>query len=261
MLLSQSIILGIVQGITEWLPISSSGHLVLFQKIMQLEVPVAFDVLLHLATLLAVLVFFRKDISKIIKAVLKWETKSCDFKLAIFIITAILATAIIVFPLKEIFENAFSSLLVVGIAFIITGLLLFFSEVNQKSSNINGKKAALIGLMQGVAFMPGISRSGSTISIALLLGIKREDAFKFSFLIAIPAILGASLLKIPELNASSISAPSIIAGFFSAFLLGFLSLIALKRIITNGRFHYFAYYCFAIGLITLIIHFFIQKTN
>jgi len=254
MLLSQSFFLGLIQGIAEWLPVSSSGHLVLAQKLMNIDVPVAFDVWLHFSTLLVILIFFRHDIGRIISAVLRWKTGTDDFKLAVFITLATIMTALVVFPLKNLFERAFSSLLAVSISFFITGMLLLFSEKNQKSRNFTNKTAASIGLMQGLAFLPGISRSGSTISTALLLGIKKDEAFKFSFLIAIPAILGSSILELPDLISSGIPFKILSAGFITAFFIGFLSLLALKKIIEKRKFHYFAYYCFAIAIITFLMH-------
>src|SRR3989338_6528028 len=150
MLLSQSFFLGLIQGIAEWLPVSSSGHLVLAQKLMNIDVPVAFHVWLHFSTLLVILIFFRHDIGRIISAVLRWKTGTDDFKLAVFITLATIMTALVVFPLKNLFERAFSSLLAVSISFFIKGMLLLFSEKNQKSRNFTNKTAASIGLMQGL---------------------------------------------------------------------------------------------------------------
>ena len=253
MLLYQSLILGVMQGIAEWLPISSSGHLVLAQKIMNIDVPVSFDVWLHFSTLLALVVFFRQDIWKITKAIAGWKTEEHEFRLALLIIISTIATSLVVFPLKGLFGKAFSNLTAVGIGFAITGFLLLFSEKNQKENRVGIKAASLIGLMQGIAFLPGISRSGSTISAALISGVKKEEAFKFSFLIAIPAILGSAILETPNLMAEKIPGLILGAGFISAFVLGLASLFVLREIIYKKRFHYFAYYCFAIAIITFII--------
>lgn len=255
--LFQSILLGIIQGITEWLPVSSSGHLVLAEKFLGIDVPVAFDIWLHLATLLVIFLFFWQDIKKISKAVLKGQTKTAEFKTAIYIITATIATAIVVFPFKDLFERAFSNLPAVATGFLATGMLLLFSSKKQKQNTkeITGKSAAIIGIAQGLAFLPGISRSGSTISTALLLKTKKQEAFKFSFLIAMPAILGASILKIPELAESSIPFQSLAAGFIAAFSVSLFSLAALRRIVLKNKLHYFAYYCFIVAALTLITHF------
>lgn len=257
MLLSQSIVLGIIQGITEWLPVSSSGHLVLAQKLMNLDVPVAFDVFLHFASLLVLLLFFWRDIIKILASLIKLDKKSQYFKLAILVIIGNLFTALIVFPLQNIFEKAFFNLFAVGIFFLITGILLFFSESNKKQKEISTKSAIIIGIAQGIAFLPGISRSGATIAAALLLGIKKDSAFKFSFLLAIPAIAGATLLKMKDIAIPAIAPLNISAAFLTAFVLGFASLLILKKTILRNNFHNFSYYCFAIGLITIIINFLI----
>lgn len=253
--LMQSMLLGIIQGITEWLPISSSGHLVLMQKLMNLQVPVAFDIMLHFASLIVIIIFFRKEITNILISLARWDTKSGYFRLAILIILGNILTALIVFPLKDTFEKAFSSLLAVGICFIFTGILLFFSERRIGNEPFSIKSSAIAGIAQGLAFLPGISRSGSTISAALLSGIKKEEAFRFSFLLAIPAIAGASILEINEIISSTIPLAVLSAGFIASFAVSFIALYSLKRIIMNRNLHYFSYYCFAIGLITLAMHF------
>ncbi|MBS3090218.1 undecaprenyl-diphosphate phosphatase [Candidatus Pacearchaeota archaeon] len=253
--LPESILLGIVQGITEWLPVSSSGHLVLAQKFIGIDVPVAFDIWLHLATLLVIFLFFWQDIKKISNAALKWQTKTAEFKTAIYMITATIATAIVVFPFKNLFERAFSNLPAVAFGFLATGMLLLLSGRRQGNKKINSQSAILIGIAQGLAFLPGISRSGSTISTALLLKTKKLEAFKFSFLIALPAILGAFVLKIPELAGSGIPAATMAAGFIAAFLASLVSLAALRRILLKNKLHYFAYYCLIIAALTLITHF------
>lgn len=251
----QSIMLGIMQGITEWLPVSSSGHLVLVQKLFNLQVPVAFDVWLHVATLLVVIAFFYKDIARIMTALLRWQTQSYDFRLALFILAASAITAAVVLPFRDLFEKAFSSLAATGLAFLATGMLLFFSDRNIRNSTFKLKSALLVGLTQGMAFLPGISRSGSTISAALMLGIKKEDAFRFSFLILILPALGAGMMKINELASSSIPITSLASGFTAALIVGFLSLNFLKKAVMQGKFHCFAYYCWFIGVLALALHF------
>ncbi|MFH1249144.1 MAG: undecaprenyl-diphosphate phosphatase [archaeon] len=252
----QALILGIVQGITEWLPISSSGHLVIAQKLIGLEVPVSFDVLLHFATLLVIFLFFWRDIIKLAKSLFMLKTSTYEFKLSIYILVATIVTAIVVFPLKSIFESTFSNIWILGLGFLINGMLLLFSEKHLGSKKVSAKSSALIGIAQGLSFLPSISRSGSTIATALFLKIDKEEAFKFSFLIAIPAILGASLLEIPALATSGIALNALLAGFISSFIFGYLSLLVLKNMIAKNRFHYFAYYCIAIAITIFIIGFF-----
>jgi undecaprenyl-diphosphatase len=251
----EALILGFVQGVTEWLPISSSGHLVIAQKLIGLEVPVSFDVFLHFATLLVIFLFFWKDIVKMAKSAFMLKTRTYEFKLAMNILIATIFTAIVVFPLKKIFESTFSNLWILGAGFLINGVLLLFSQMRHGSKKVSARSSAAIGIAQGLAFLPSISRSGSTIATALLLKIDKEEAFKFSFLIAIPAILGASLLEIPQLATSGIALAPLLAGFLSSFIFGYLSLLLLKRIIAKNRFHYFAYYCIALAITIFIISF------
>jgi len=251
----QALALGLIQGITEWLPISSSGHLAIAQELMKLSVPVAFDVLLHFSSLLVIIIFFRRELADMLRAIFRFNKKSPDFKLALMVIIASIPTAIIGFSLDKLFESAFSNLLIIAIAFIITGFWILISGIRHGENPIGIKSSLLIGIAQGLALVPGISRSGSTISTGLILGIKKEDAFKFSFLLAIPAILGANLFKIRELTLIPFSLSSIIIGLITAFIFGLASLFLLRRIIIGKKFHYFAYYCFIIGLITIIIYF------
>ncbi len=258
MLILQSIIFGIIQGVTEWLPVSSSGHLVLFQSLLNVNVPIAFDVLLHFATLLVILIYFRRDIWNISKAFLRWQTNKKEFKLGLYIIAASIPTAIIYFLFKDFIEAYFSNLFVLSISFFITGLLLLSTKTARKNGlNINSAKSLLVGTAQGIAIMPGISRSGSTISTALLLGIKREDAFKFSFLMVIPAIAGATIIKYDEIVQTF--EQTMITGFIASFLVGYASLIFMSRIVKKGELHRFSYYCFLMAVITIIIKLFMLK--
>ena len=184
--LFQAVILGLIQGITEWLPVSSSGHLVIFQHLFGLQIPVFFDVLLHVGTLAVVFVVFWRDILEIIKAILKLDFKSEYGRLFIFILLGSIPTALIGLIFHEILVSFFSNLLVVAIGLIITGTLLFFCERKLGKKELTEKDSLLIGLVQGLAIIPGISRSGSTIGTGLLLGIDRDKVTRFSFLLSIP---------------------------------------------------------------------------
>ena len=253
--LIEAIILGIIQGVTEWLPVSSSGHLVLAQHLMKLEVPIAFDVLLHVATLLAVLIFFRKDIWSIAKDILAFRKESYNFKFGVFIILATLVTSLIVLLFLRYFESAFFNLFIIGISFIATGFILLISEKRLGEKNFSAASAGAVGFSQAIAFIPGISRSGATISTALLLGIKRQQALKFSFLLSVPAIIGTAVLKLKDLASFTIPISYLTISFITAFAFGYSSIFLLSKIIAKKRFHYFGYYCFAIGILTLIIYF------
>jgi len=174
------ILLAIVQGITEWLPISSSGHLVIVQQLFSLNVSVFFDVILHVGTLIPVLVFFRKDVAKILKAVARLDFKSEEGKLAVLVVIGSIPTAVVGFLFKDLFESFFFNLSAVGAAFIVTGCILYATKLTLgRNRSINYFDALLIGTAQGVALIPGVSRSGITISTGLLRRVKKEKAFQF----------------------------------------------------------------------------------
>jgi len=251
----QSIILGIVQGITEWLPISSSGHLVLFQELFGLDVPLSFDILLHFATLLVLFTVYWKDLIEISKAWIKFDTKSNQFRLGYLIIIGSIPTAIIGLYFKDLFASFFGSLFAVGIAFLVTSLILFLSKFAKERESVNVPHSILIGLAQGIAIIPGISRSGSTISLGLLLGIKRREMAKFSFLLALPAILGATILEGSEILTSSLGFWPVVLGMVSAYVVGLLSLKWLLSIIEKKSFYLFGWYCLILGIFVLGYHF------
>jgi undecaprenyl-diphosphatase len=252
----QSIVLGAVQGLTEFLPISSSGHLVLAQKFLKIsEPPIFFDTLIHFATLIAVISYFRKDIVKIIKDIKQKETQ----KFLAIMLLATIPAVIAGFLIKDHIEQAFNSLKLVSISFLVTALILgvtkFYEKGQKYLKNITWLDAIFVGLFQALAILPGVSRSGSTISAGLFRHLKREDAFRFSFLLAIPVIAGAMVLQIFETDMSVVTINFLpnIAGFVTALIVGLLSLKILNIIMVKGKFHYFALYCLALGLITLFI--------
>ncbi|MBF0226292.1 MAG: undecaprenyl-diphosphatase UppP [Desulfobacterales bacterium] len=262
-----SIVLGIVQGLTEFLPVSSSGHLVLFQNIFGMKEPeIFFDLCLHFGTLMAIILIYFSEIKNIISSFFKgfrnthffsniFEDK--DLKLAFLIIIGCIPTAIIGLIIEKNSDKLFSSIFMVGIMLIITGLILFLTRFFKTATlDIKGfsfKKALIIGFVQGIAVIPGISRSGSTISTALFLGINKETAAKYSFLLSIPAIAGAELIVL--LGASNIEAHfdiSTFVGMLSAFVTGYLSLKLLIRIVNQGNLYIFAPYCICIGFFSII---------
>jgi len=249
MSLLQSAILGIVQGVTEWLPVSSSGHLAIIENLFKIKPDISFNVFLHFASLLVLFIFFWKDIIKILKAFVKFDFKSEDGRLAIFIIIGSAITALIGFTFKDLFESFFSNLTIVGIALLVTGTLLFFSEKKEGKKKLNYFDSFLIGLMQGIAIIPGISRSGSTISLGLLRGIDKVKIFRFSFLLAIPAILGATLFE----GVNLVFNLDLLIGFVFAFVFGYISLKLLMKLVINKKFHYFAWYCWGLGLLVLFL--------
>ncbi|MBL7051594.1 MAG: undecaprenyl-diphosphate phosphatase [Nanoarchaeota archaeon] len=243
------ILLSLIQGLTEWLPISSSGHLVLAQELLNIQVPIYYDILLHFATLIVIFLVFYKDIYKIIKELLKLNFKNEYAKLGIYIIIASIPTAIIGFTFKDTFLSFYTNINAVAISLIITGLLILSTKLFHGKRKLTTLDSIFIGIAQGLAIIPGISRSGSTISTSLILGIRKELAIKFSFLLAIPAILGATIL---EYTPTSINF-EILLGILITIIAGYLSLKLTINFILKDKFHYFSYYCIILGLIVLII--------
>jgi len=243
----QSIFLGIIQGITEWLPISSSGHLVIFQTLFNIEVPILFDILLHFATLIVILVVFRKEIINILKAFPNYKTP--DGKLGWYIIIGTIPIGLAGFFLNDTIESLFTSLKAVAIALIITSIILFLSEKFPGRRKMNWYDSIIIGISQAVALVPGISRSGSTISTGLILGLEKKQVATFSFLLVIPAIIGATILEFSPSNLEF----NYIYGIITAIIVGYFSLKWLLKIIVNNKFHYFGFYCLILGIILLII--------
>ena len=248
----EGIILGIIQGLTEFLPISSSGHLVLVQEILGLELPGNdFEILLHLGTLCSILVVFFKDIKNIFLTVSSKETQ----RFILMIIIGTLPALVIGLGLKDLIAQLFDNLLVVGFALIFTGLTLISSfYFNRQKNEYSIFRSFLIGIAQAVAIIPGISRSGMTISCALLLGLDSKQAAKFSFLLAIPVIGGAGILMVTDIEtASSIDFSTLMGGLFSSFFIGVVALKWLLAWLEDGKFHYFGIYCLLIGIITVIV--------
>lgn len=250
----QAIFLGAVQGITEFLPISSSGHLVIFQKIFDFsQAPVAFDTLIHFGTLIALLIFFRNYFKRIIT----------DPRLLFLLFLGTIPIVIVGFLLREEIHAIFNSLFLVGISFLVTAAILFstfFWEKKQKKGNsknlrqITSKNSVIIGLFQALSILPGVSRSGSTIGAGLIQDIEKEDAFNFSFFLGIIAILGATIIQLPEISSfNSGELVNGILGFVCSVVVGFVSLKALKKVVIGGKFYYFGFYCLVLGIICLLV--------
>lgn len=258
------IILGLIQGLTEFLPVSSSGHLVLAAEFLNFhEEGVAFEVFVHLGTLFSVLIFFRKDIYQMIRApFLIAFSKDTNpeakkyFLWDIYIILGTIPAALIGLLFKEQIEAAFSSFFLVLVMLTITGILLLLSKFEpRKNEELSIIKSIAIGTAQAFAILPGISRSGSTIVTGLFLGLNRETSAKFSFLLAIPAILGASVLKIFDLFAEGnnhLPVLYLLIGALFAFISGYLAIYWLLDIVKRGKLEWFAYYCFGIVFLASI---------
>jgi len=251
--LIQILILAIIQGITEWLPISSSGHLVVVQQHLGLqEVPLIFDVSLHVGTLCVVVVAFRKDIVEIVKALYKLDFESEEGKLAMYIVLGSIPTAIIGLLFHDIFKLLFNSTLAVGTALIITGFILYFSKLRKNGEELSYLDSLLIGIAQGVAIAPGISRSGVTLSMGFLRRIKKEVVFRYSFLLSIPAVIGATVMESKDLMVGEVDMVVLLFGVVVSMVVGYVSLKLLLKIVLKEEFHLFAYYCWIIGLIIVV---------
>ena len=239
----QAIVLAVIQGITEWLPISSSGHLAIAQHLFGISPPLFFDISLHLGTLASVVAFFWKDLLGLV------HRKD----MLAYLAAASVPTAIIGLALKDFFAGFYSQIWLVGIALLLTGAFLFLTRYSKTGKPIGLKTALIIGIAQGLAVAPGISRAGSTIGTGMLLGMDREQAAKFSFMLSIPAIIGATLIEGKGIAVDSVEAGPMLLGIAVAAVVGYLSIGFLLDIIKKGNFSMFSYYCFGLGIITIIL--------
>ncbi len=273
--LLQAILMGIVQGLSEFLPISSSAHLVFtsnFYKVVKgLEIvqhsneEVFFDIMVHLGTLIAVLIFFRKDIINILSAMWnalrKKDWSEQDAKLGLYIILGTVVTVLLAYPLNEVAEKLVYSPAIVGGLLFITGFVLLFSEYMSKKfkayrEKVDLKTSVMIGLAQGLAALPGFSRSGWTIATGLFFGLDRTTAARYSFLLSIPIILGASMVY-PIINidlheALQYNWTAIIAGTLISCVVGYLCIKYFMKFISKFSLAIFGYYCIAAGIITAV---------
>ena len=243
----EGLLLGIVQGLTEFLPISSSGHLVLAQHFMEInESGYLFEVILHMGTLVAIIVYYRKTLFSLF---IDLKNKSYDAILYFYhIIIATIPILIIGYLFKENIYLTFNPIFVIFM-FIITAIIIGLTGIiNNDIKNITTRMALFIGIAQAFAILPGVSRSGMTISVALLMGVKHSEAAQFAFFIAIPALLGAIILEVASVESFLlINYPSYMVGFVASALTGYLVISSLMKIIKSRKFHFFSIYCFSIA--------------
>ena len=273
----EGILLGLLQGVAEFLPISSSGHLAIVQKLFDLEdVPLLYDVFLHLATLGAVILFFRKRIWSLLQVVGRWICRRslpedrADLQTIVALLLGTVVTGIFGIVLSDVVETIDVKYICVGF-FVTAGLLIFSDTVESRrqkkrlateaNSTGEGKLCGVkplqglgIGLAQGFGVLPGVSRSGSTIAGALLCGVDREQAGEFSFLLSIPAILGAFVLQLKDLGemSSTVGLAPVVAGCIAAFVAGIFALAVLMKIIRKGKLEWFAAYLIPLGILGLL---------
>ena len=257
----QALILGLVQGLTEFLPVSSSGHLVIFRELLGAEAPqdLMFEITVHVATALATIVIFRKQIIDLLQGLFKFKYNSqTDFILKL--VVSMIPVAIVGFFFKDKVEALFSSLLVVGCALLVTALLLFLSDRVRPSDkprvtgDVTYGQALIMGLGQAFAVIPGLSRSGTTISAGLLSGASRNKVAEFSFLMVLVPILGEAFLDLVsgDAAASSIGTLPLSIGFIAAFVSGLFACKAMIALVKKAGLKWFALYCAIVGLVVII---------
>ena len=265
----QAIIIGLVQGLTEFLPVSSSAHLIFAQQALGVgDVGLAFDVLMHVGTLVAVIIYFFNDIINMIKGFLLSlvDLKNGNFmgeikkdpykKLAWLTILATIPVGVVGVLFNDMIESMFQGLTIPAFLLLVTGCLLYASQRMNSGRidvrNVTIKEALIMGCGQALAVLPGLSRSGTTIAAGLFAGLDKEFAAKFSFILSIPAILGAAVFQLKDLSGGNIEIGACIAGFVVAVISGYLAISVLLKIVREKSLDIFAYYCWIVGLIVLI---------
>lgn len=267
----QTTLLGIIQGLTEFLPVSSSGHLVILQNLLGFREPeMLLDTVLHLGTLMAVCIYFRSDLGKMIlgtwesvfqgKGSESWGKKKTHRSHALitwWVLVGSIPTGLIGFFFRHPLENLFGSVSLVAVMLLVTGTVLALTRLTPgtvgEGRDLGHVASLVIGTVQGLAIIPGISRSGTTIACGLYLGLEREMAGRYSFLLSIPAIMGALLLELKGADISGVGFLPLFCGFVSSALVGLLALKVLMGMVRKGRLFYFAPYCWILGILVLLI--------
>lgn len=269
--LLQAILLGILQGITEFLPVSSSGHLALARALLgrDLEPGITFEIVVHFGSFCSIAVYYREKIFEIIRDLISSFSpsglKSGQFKtdtnthFSIIILISMIPAMIVGFTMKDAIEALFVNPFFVSCMLIITGTMLFTTKfVKNPDKEVDVKRGIFMGIAQALAILPGISRSGSTISVGLFSGVDRVKVANFSFLMVLPVLAGAMILEVGEINESGIELEvvfSLIAGFFASFITGYYALKYLVILLKRDKFHYFSYYCWTVGVFGIIYFF------
>ena len=254
-----TIILGLIQGLAEWLPISSTAHLRIAENFLGFNATPLFNVFLHIGTLGVVIFYFRHDIKIILTALVRRDFHSEYGRFIPLIIVASIPTGIIGLLYDKFLADNYQTFLIMGITFLIGASLLFFSKFGKESeTQISYRKALVMGAAQGAASFPGLSRSGATISSGLLQNVKREMVFKFSFLLSIPAVIGdlgvEAYLERGKLSQGvGVSPVNLLIGLVFTVIAGYFAIMLVKKLVLTKRFHYFAGYIFALGLVLIIL--------
>ncbi len=266
----EAVLLGVIQGLTEFLPVSSSGHLVLFSQLMEVENPaLVFEIVVHVGTLLAVLAVFWRDVLLLLRSFLtlvrhpgrarELVRTDSGCNLLLNMVLATVPVVILALTFKEQIERVFQSSLFVGLMLIVTGTILFVSErigsKNRDLEQLSPIDAGLIGVGQAIAILPGISRSGTTIAVALARGLNRHSAARFSFLLSIPAILGAFVFSLDELIHPGVALRGgpLLAGLVASAVTGYLTIRLLLNLIKRGKLVWFSYYTWFVGTVVVVL--------
>jgi undecaprenyl-diphosphatase len=253
-----TIILALIQGFSEWLPISSTAHLRITEHFLGFQATPLFNVFLHVGTLGVVIFYFRHDIKVVLTALVHRDFHSEYGRFIPLIVVATIPTGIIGLLYNKFLADSYQTLLIIGVTFIIGAALLFVSKFGKENqTQITYRKALIMGAAQGAASFPGLSRSGSTISTGLLQGVKRETVFRFSFLLSIPAIIGdliveAFLQRGNLVEGVGVSPINLVVALVIAAIAGYVAIVLVKKLVLTHRFHYFAVYTFALGVILII---------
>ena len=271
-----SVLLGFIQGVAEFLPISSSGHLSIFQNLFGLntaeEGHLFFDVLLHLGTLISVFIMYRKDIGAMLREVIGWfsrggkrggeavSSKPSPAGRLVFMLILSILPLFVVLPFKDYVEQLYYNTIFIGIALLLTGCMLYVADKmasgKRNEKNMTVGNALVVGICQAVAVIPGLSRSGATITAGMAVGFDREFAVKFSFLMSIPAILGANILSLIDAVKEGFDTsllPVYFLGMLVAAVVGCVAIGLVRSLSKRGKFGYFAYYCWGAGIIAIIL--------
>lgn len=261
----EAIILGIVQGLTEFLPVSSSGHLEIAKVVLGVDInpdeSLFFTVAVHAATALSTMVVFREDIFMLLRLLFEKAWWNAGRQYILFIVISMVPAVLVGLFYEDSIDALFSgNLLLVGMMLLITGLLLYMTtRVKRKRGKIGFLNAFIIGVVQAIAIMPGISRSGATIGTSLLLGVEKARAARFSFLMVIPLILGAMAKKILDAEGGMVMSSEAILpaaiGFVTAFITGLLACTWMVNLVKKSKLDYFAYYCFVVGVVAIVFGF------
>jgi len=263
----KAVLLGIIQGLTEFLPISSSGHLVIGSEILNFHEPgIAFEVFLHCGTLVAVIIAFRQELLQMVRSLfVSPAVRSSDpeldrsFHWNINIVVATLPAVVVGLFLKDSIDRIFDTIVITYSMLALTGVIMLLTRLLQdKGAVINWPRSLVIGVAQAMAIMPGLSRSGSTIFTGMLVGVNRETAARFSFIMSIPAILGAVVLKSGDLLANPPSSEQVVgmlSGTAASVVSGYAAIVLLMRVVRRGKLHWFGYYCLVVSALGFAWHF------